>query len=543
MTEKIIKWVKENKVETGLLLLILIVGAYLRLYKIDQYMTFLGDEGRDVIRVRRFLVNGDIMLIGPGTSIGDMYLGPLYYYLMAPALFLAGLSPVGPSVMVALFGIATIFFVWYVVREWFPRIFKGDSLQGVHIGALVAAGLYAISPTVIIYSRSSWNPNIMPFFALLSVYAIWKVWIEQKYNWLIVVSISLAFVLQSHYLGLLLLPTVGAFWFFSYIRFHKSPITNHQPPRRKLVKNSVYGFLAFVLLMSPLFIFDARHGWRNLDAMRIFFTERQTTVSARPWTAIDDIWPLWEQTNSRLMGAYNEGLGSAIALVLGLYLLYKLVCVIRNYFRNFGKVSAEDKSIIFLFTWIMVSLVGFGLYKQHIYDHYFGFLFATPYILVGALVGEVVQLAKSSAKSFGIVILPALVIFVFFVALENYKQNPLHQTPNSQYGRSVAVSEKMIEESGGEPFNIAVIAERNYEGAYQYHLERVGANFIIIDPQRANDTITTQLFVVCEYEERDECDPTHNPKTEIANFGWSKIADEWEVSGVVLYRLVHTISD
>ena len=34
--------------------------------------------------------------------------------------------------------------------------------------ALIAATLYAISPTIIVYSRSSWNPNVMPFFSLLS---------------------------------------------------------------------------------------------------------------------------------------------------------------------------------------------------------------------------------------------------------------------------------------------------------------------------------------------------------------------------------------
>src|SRR3989344_465494 len=158
--EKIKTWLKEN----WLLVLILAVGAFLRLYRIGDYMTFLGDEGRDAIIVRRLLVNFDPILVGPGTSIGSMYLGPLYYYLIAPSLFLANFSPVGPSVFIVLVGVATIYFIYHVGREWF-----GLS------AALIAAILYAVSPIVIIYSRSSWNPNIMPFFALLSVYSIWKV--------------------------------------------------------------------------------------------------------------------------------------------------------------------------------------------------------------------------------------------------------------------------------------------------------------------------------------------------------------------------------
>ena len=70
-----ISFLKKN----WLLISILIIGAFLRLYKIDGYMTFLGDEGRDVIIVRNLLVNADPILIGHGTSVGGMYLGPLYY--------------------------------------------------------------------------------------------------------------------------------------------------------------------------------------------------------------------------------------------------------------------------------------------------------------------------------------------------------------------------------------------------------------------------------------------------------------------------------
>src|SRR5258708_5541648 len=116
--KKIIGWIKNHKVEFGILILILLVGAFSRLYKIDGYMTFLGDEGRDVIIVRRLLVEHHPPLIGPGTSIGNMYLGPAYYYMMAVPLFLTNFSPVGPAIFIALLGLITIFFLWYVTRQW-----------------------------------------------------------------------------------------------------------------------------------------------------------------------------------------------------------------------------------------------------------------------------------------------------------------------------------------------------------------------------------------------------------------------------------------
>ena len=59
-----------------------------------------------------------------------------------------------------------------------------------------------------------------------------------------------------------------------------------------------------------------------------------------------------------------------------------------------------------------------------------------------------------------------------------------------------------------------------------------------IDAQRP-ETITDQLFAVCELFPAEKCDPTHNPKAQVANFGWSKIDQKWEVDGAIIYRLVH----
>src|SRR3989344_7129126 len=146
------KFFRENRTEGIALVIILVIALGLRLYRIDEHLTFLGDEGRDV-RIVRDLLRGNLVFIGPMTSIGNMYLGPLYYYLMAPALFLSAGSPVGPAVMIALLMTVTVGLTWSLARSWFGRF-----------PALIAALLFALSPVAIIYSRSSWNPNPMPFF-------------------------------------------------------------------------------------------------------------------------------------------------------------------------------------------------------------------------------------------------------------------------------------------------------------------------------------------------------------------------------------------
>lgn len=58
-----------------LLVIILVLGAYLRLYRIQDYMTFLGDEGRDVLVVKRMLIDHKFTLLGPTASVGGFFLG------------------------------------------------------------------------------------------------------------------------------------------------------------------------------------------------------------------------------------------------------------------------------------------------------------------------------------------------------------------------------------------------------------------------------------------------------------------------------------
>jgi len=507
---KLWRWIKENPAEAAFLISILVISAFVRLYRISEYMTFLGDEGRDAIIVRRLLVNADPILIGPGTSIGNMYLGPLYYYMMAPALLMAGYSPVGPAVQIALLGVATVGFIWYVGRQWFGRV-----------AGLISAFLYAISPVVINYSRSSWNPNIMPFFALLCIWATWQFFKNDKFRWIIVAGVSFAFVLQSHYLGLLLAPIMGFYWLLKLLK-----IRSNKKQLGGFIKNSLISLAFFAFLMSPLVIFDARHGWQNFSAIKKFFTERQATISARPWNAIPALAPLSEKISSRLLGGTDKALGRWIAL--GIVAFSAWLFILRSRLKGL-----EKSAYLFIFIWLAAALIGLGVYKQEIYDHYYGFFFAAPFLFIGGVAQKLIDTYKKA----GIIVVVGMVAVLSYFS---FRQIPIKYPPSTQLPRTIEVAEKIRMEAAGKRFNLAVIAERNYEDAYQYFLEDWRTGVTDIDAQRLDATVGDYLFVVCELP-REKCDPTHSPKTEVANFGWSKIDAEWQVGGVTLYKLGHSL--
>lgn len=100
-------------------------------------MTFLGDEGRDALMIKRILTTADLPLLGPPTSIGNMYLGPLYYYMMTIPMAIFWLNPVSAAAMVAVLGTFTVGLVYYFSRIWFGKL-----------PALISAVLYSLSQLI-----------------------------------------------------------------------------------------------------------------------------------------------------------------------------------------------------------------------------------------------------------------------------------------------------------------------------------------------------------------------------------------------------------
>ncbi|MEK7504065.1 MAG: glycosyltransferase family 39 protein, partial [Patescibacteria group bacterium] len=455
------------------------IASFTRLYKIDQYMTFLGDEGRDVMVVRNMIVKFRPVLLGPGTSIGNMYLGPLYYYLLAVPLVLANFSPVGPAISVALFGVATVGLLWWWSRQLVGRV-----------PALLLSTLYSLSPTIIIYSHSSWNPNIMPFFSLLAMYGVWKVWRFGYWRWFIITMVSFAFVLNSHYLGLLLIPVIGLFVL--------------RAPKNKSYKKYLFlGFGVWALLMSPLVFFDIRHDFMNFKNILHFFTNRQETVNLKVYKAIPNLWTIWVMILDSLIFAKNAlvSFWGSLTILVSLFLVFK---------------AKPKRDFWFIFIWLLVGLVGLGLYKQHIYDHYFGFLYPVVFLLLGYILNIYNKYLVTG-------------VFVFLLGL-NLLNNPLRYSPNVQWQRTQDMADFILKESGGRPFNLALLSKGNYDMSYRYALVLRNAPYKTLHEEN-----TGQLFTICEY---DDCKPIGNPLWEIAGFGWAQIDDSWTLpSGLKLYKL------
>lgn len=470
-----------SRPEGWLLGLILIGGAALRLYHLRLGMQYMGDEGRDLLIAREIIIGKNLPAVGPPTSVGNLYLGPLYFYLITPFLWLSGLDPVGPAVFIALLSIATIGLVYGLGKVMF------NSFAG-----LAAAFLFAISPLAVEFGRWPWNPNIMPFFATLFAYSLWQALEKKREWWIMVTGICLAAILQSHYLGLAAFPVLVI------------SLLAKRPKVRDFTYWMVAGLL-FLALMSPLLAFDLNHDFLNARGFWQIVTER-TGSGVNVGSILSHSRDRLRQATGLFTGFGERSMSNNLLLVAGLGVWLAL--------------AKEKKRWWLLVAWLFGGTLFLGLYQGPFHVHYLEFLLSPVAIFLGAIFSLVWEqkpkvwrwIAGAGIAVLGGVFLPQ--------SLRIVNQT---KVPNVETTKELVTF--IGKESGGEPFNFALLAQNNYDSAYRYFF--AVANL----PAEFTTQTTGHLFVVCEGEQ--VCQPEGNPKWEIALFdaaydGKIEKVNEWE---------------
>ncbi len=489
---------KEKYLKIFVLASILLLGAFLRLYRINEYMTFLGDEGRDMLVVKRMIIDHKLTLLGPTTSVGSIYMGPIYYYMMIPFLWVWNFNPVGPSVMVALLAVATIYLIYKLGKDFFHE----------QVG-LVASLLYAVAPLAIFSGRSSWNPNVVPFFSVLLIYSLLQIIVAKKYNWFVMLGLSMGFLIQLHYVTLLFFPVILVCF---YLKRFKFPL-----------KNYLLGLMAFIISYSPFLLFELRHQFVNFQAV-IRFVFQQSSSAASPF-----IFQFWNVLSDVFIRLFWRMLIVSSAELTKLFIIILILTLI-IYFRNFLKRKEEKLAFKIIIIWLVMGVISFGLYHGVIYDYYLGSLFAIPFILCGIMVFTLWRYANFTR---------ILSIFIFIsICFLFFKHSPLLLTPNNLLANTKKIAEFVYKEKADKPYNFALIAGQNSDHAYRYFLELWGSPPVTIenptnDPQRK--TVSDQLLVVCEEK---ICHPEGHPLWEIAGFGRAQIASQNTVVTAQVFRLI-----
>lgn len=216
-------------IDRALLIGIMLIASWLRLHYLFQIEHNL-DHAYPVWQALRTLTYGEFPLVGQLTSV--LFANPpLTGYLYAPIIALTQ-SLTAVYLFVIVLNVAGVYFSYRA----------GTVLLGSKVG-LIAAGLIAVNPWVIEYSRYSWPPVLMACFVPLVLWLFAPIWqgiAKKPMQRGIVACLALGVICQTTLLVYLVLPAVGLLTLLTI--------------RRIQWRVLLVGVLVFVATQTPFFI-------------------------------------------------------------------------------------------------------------------------------------------------------------------------------------------------------------------------------------------------------------------------------------------------
>lgn len=454
------------------------VGAFLRLYRIRDTLMFQADQGRDALVVKEMIKAGDLTLLGPVMSVGNLYLGPFYYYFMAPFLALTYPDPIGPVYAVSLINIILLWILYLGAKDMFGRR-----------GALFTLFIYTFMPAASLYSRFSWNPNLAPFVSFLIMWCLYKAWHDRKYAWLYAAVLLMGILTQLHYLALVMVGVIG----ICYILM----LLTDKPGRKGLLLTGLLSLGIYLLTWTPLIVFNQRHNNMILNSFAefAFGDGGQFSSVGRTLKIIRETEGKSYHVLAKLVASVN---GTTDRLITFSGTVFFLVLLLTKKV----KVSKEKGLTIVLIT-LLCTIVGAAVYSGSLFDHYLGFAYPAVALFWGYLLAILSRLKRWA----GIVITSLILLMYMGAALQ---QAPAFGNPGPSIALFRRTANDIITHLDGTKYNLALLSEsRDFKGMnYRYFLavtDKPPAKYddydnleklVVIDELRVPEPLVVKIFEI-----------------------------------------------
>ena len=245
-----------------LILIILLLAFVLRIYRIESLLDFHYDQGRDALVLWDLWHKGKLFLIGPVTGLEGVFLGPFYYYLIAPFYLIGQGNPVIPSMFLSLLTVIALYILYLIGKE----------IGGKSTG-LIALVIGSFSNSLIFSNRWLSNPTPIFLTSILIFYLMVLIIKRPKYfYWYLIyflAGVSLHFEMASavFYLPIILIFTL---W--------------KKPKLNIFLISSLFLFLTFV----PQIMFNFKHD--NILVKNILNQVGKNTTELNIEKRIKEIW-------------------------------------------------------------------------------------------------------------------------------------------------------------------------------------------------------------------------------------------------------------
>lgn len=433
---------KDQRIELGLVLIIVLIGAFFRLVFFRDHLMFQGDQGRDAIIAKQILKDHDLALVGPVTSVGNMYLGPFYYYFMVPWLALTFPDPIGPAYGVAITSILSLFLLYRLARMILPVR-----------SALFSLAIMTFSSIGIIYSRFSWNPNLAPAVSVLLLWCLIKTGLNQRHGYWLGVALTFAILIQLHYVTLLVAPVLLMVFIYQLITLRTK--------RKNLLLWGLLASVIFLLSFTPLIIFNFRHHQLISNSFINFFTSNEEHL--KPLTKLGAVMT---QVGKNLNLVFNHLVGIPNSPLLNRVMLIGGLAIFGWQLRSKSRLHKQVRiGLMILLGFLVTAGFGISFYTSSIFDHYL--LYLLP--ILALFYGVIFESIMSLGKGFTVVAVMLLGMYLWI----NLTQLPFmtRARPSIDRDRQV-VADTLIKLPPGKFNIVSLTTTKDYKGMnYRYFYE------------------------------------------------------------------------
>ena len=403
---------KEQKIQFYILIIVLLVGAFLRFYNYP-YRYSLGEETiRDAVIGIEGARELQFPLTGSFSSLGPFTFGPWYAYQLI-IFYLIFPSTYSPWIYFSIISVIYIFIMYKV----------GKILGGENFG-LIISFIVAISPAQIISATHLTSHNNTNLFAVLSIWIFLILLTKNKSKWW---SLLLGFIIgvgmNLHFQmgGLLILPLILLIYKRKFLSF-------------------AYSGLGTIVSFIPMLIFEMNNHWFTTRNIFFYLTQGKNAIYVpNRWLFyVRDFWPAF----------WSDALGVPVWFGM-IIIILSLISIIWFFYKK--KLS---KSFIFL---IIAFLLNFILLRYYWGPRFFGYLnFLRPFVFIFTAFA-IVNL-KYKKVYIGLILLPFIIYF-------SYPRIVSGLTPDS-FGRVVRDKVSQLEQKYPNKNFTLLTCSRKYSSTY-----------------------------------------------------------------------------
>lgn len=329
-----------------LLILFLIIGLVFRVYNYEKSFSFAHDQDLYSWIAKDIVVNKHWRMVGQITSVDGVFIGPLYYYMIAAVYFLSSMNPMSAIVLTTFIGLLTILSFYYLGKKYFSK----------KLG-LIMAFIYAISFGAAFYDR--WSVPTEPAI-LWSVWFMYLVLGISKKNLKLLPLFGFLAALTYH-IHIALVPILP----IPIIVYFISGGTFLENLKKIKIKDVFITIGIFMLVSSPFWVFELRHNFSQVKS--VFLAGKKDLGYPTGWPKLFKVIDASAvEMQQRLFIGWEIIPTWTIWLIFGL-ILFTIV--------KLKKINIIE--LVFLLIWILLIGGAQFLSKRQVSEYYF-----TNYIVV-----------------------------------------------------------------------------------------------------------------------------------------------------------------